>query len=92
MYVNYKLSKEKFTPDDGARASFVWEETGIPGENPHGRAEDDLTLPYTTPRIDRIGEKRVRYPTNQIIILIIVVVKSQFNVLVKIVLLIHRSW
>jgi len=28
--------------DGGARASFVWEETRVPGENPRDRAVDDL--------------------------------------------------
>jgi len=32
--------------DGGA---FVWEETGVPGENPRGRVGDDLTFPHTTP-------------------------------------------
>jgi len=30
----------------------VWEETGVPGENPRGRAGDDLIFPYTTPVIE----------------------------------------
>jgi len=38
--------------DDGARASFGWEETGVPGENPRGRVDDNLTLPHTTPEIE----------------------------------------
>jgi len=33
--------------DGGARASFVWEETGVPGENPRGRAGDII---HTTHR------------------------------------------
>jgi len=32
--------------------SFVWEETGVPGQNPRGRAGDDLTFPHTTPEIE----------------------------------------
>jgi len=34
-----------FGSDDGARMSFVWEETAVPGENPYA---DDLTFPHTT--------------------------------------------
>jgi len=47
--------------DGGARASFVWEKTGVPGENPRGRAGNDLTFPQTT--LGRIGEKRLQIYT-----------------------------
>jgi len=38
--------------DEGARASFVWEETGVAGENARGRSGNDLTFPHTTPEIE----------------------------------------
>jgi len=39
--------------------SFVWEETGVPGENPRGRASDDLTFPHTAPEIEHGSHLRV---------------------------------
>jgi len=47
----------------------VWEETGVPGENPRGRAGDDLTFPHTTPGIKpgshwrEASVQTLRYPT-----------------------------
>jgi len=35
-----------------ARASFVWEEPGVSGGNPRGRAGDDLIFARTTPEIE----------------------------------------
>jgi len=29
--------------NDVAKVLFVWEETGVPGENPHNQPGDDLT-------------------------------------------------
>jgi len=37
--------------DGGGRASFMWEETGVPGGNPC-RAGDDLFFPNMTPGFD----------------------------------------
>jgi len=38
--------------DGDAQVSFVWEETKVSGENPHGQTGDDLTFLHTTPAIE----------------------------------------
>ena len=38
--------------DVGVLGSLLWEETGVPGENPPVRSGDPRTLPLTTPGIE----------------------------------------